>query len=89
MASKGSRLKDHFSYLDMFVSAVVDHEKNLNSLILRLEETVEKISEVVEKVQRDQSGRGENSYVFKMVDAEGLPEKAREIHRSESVKRLK
>ena len=54
MASKESRLKDRFSYLDAVVSAIVNHEKNLNDLILRLESIVERISEVVEKSQRGQ-----------------------------------
>jgi ABC-type transporter Mla subunit MlaD len=55
VASKRSELDDRFSYLDMLISAIVDHEKNLNDLILRLERVVEKISEVMNESLKKRS----------------------------------
>ncbi|RJS90734.1 hypothetical protein CW705_05510 [Candidatus Bathyarchaeota archaeon] len=52
MVSREDEVKNRFRYLDILISAIVDHEKNLNDLILKLEKTVEKLSEIVEKIRK-------------------------------------
>ena len=51
MVSRENEIKNRFRYLDILVSAIVDHERNLNDLILRLEKTIDEISEIVEKIR--------------------------------------
>ena len=51
MVSREDEIKNRFRYLDILVSAIVDHERNLNDLILRLEKTIDEISEIVEKIR--------------------------------------
>jgi len=48
VAARRGKIDDECSYLEMLVSVIVDHEKNLNDLILRLESIVEKISEIID-----------------------------------------
>ena len=52
MVSREDEVKNRFRYLDILISAIVDYEKNLNDLILKLEKTVEKLSEIVEKIRK-------------------------------------
>jgi len=52
LVSREDEVKNRFRYLDILISAIVDHEKNLNDLILKLEKTVEKLSEIVEKIRK-------------------------------------
>jgi len=65
LVSKESELKD-VSYLEILISSFLEHEKNLNELIIKLEKTVEKIFEVVEEIQRDEktSVRSKKHIVF-------------------------
>jgi len=51
LVSRENEIKNRFRYLDILVSAIVDHERNLNDLILRLEKTIDEISEIVEKIR--------------------------------------
>jgi len=51
LVSRENDIKNRVRYLDILVSAIVDHERNLNDLILRLEKTIDEISEIVEKIR--------------------------------------
>ena len=59
MVSREDEVKNRFRYLDILISAIVDHEKNLNDLILKLEKTVEKLSEIAEKIRKAEKLKGE------------------------------
>jgi len=54
LSSNRSRVKDNVSYLEILISSLLKHEENLNTLILRLGETVEKLSGFVEEIQKDE-----------------------------------
>jgi len=60
-----NRIKDHRRYLEILISSFVEHEKNLNDLIVKLEKIVEQISEVTERILEEKEARkGKNSLVF-------------------------
>ena len=62
LTSKESKLKDRFSYLDALISAIVEHEENLNNMISRLEKIVEGISDMVEKVQKNRGQKDKREH---------------------------
>jgi len=79
LVSKESKLKD-VSYLEILISSFLEHEKNLNDLIIKLEKTVEKISGIIEEIQRDEEivVRSKNDLVLiKIKDNIPLEERKR------------
>jgi len=54
LAPNRSRLKDNVSYLEILISSFLKHEENLNNLIVKLGEIVEKLSEFVEEIRKDE-----------------------------------
>jgi len=81
LASKRNKLKDHVRYLDVLISSFLEHEKNLNDLILNLERTVEKISEIVEKIRKDKGARSKNDLVFIKIRSDIPPEEQKKIRK--------
>jgi len=52
-----NRIKDHRRYLEILISSLLEHEKNLNDLIVKLEKRIEEISEVTEKILEEKEAR--------------------------------
>lgn len=46
--------RERYAYLDLLATALTDHEKNLNSLIKRLEKVSEKLSLIAESESKEQ-----------------------------------
>jgi len=74
------QLKDHVSYLEILVSSFLEHEKNLYHLLMSLEENIEKISEVTEKLLKEtKTGRNRKDLVFIKIKADISREEQRKI----------
>jgi len=78
-----NNLKDRVRYLEILITSFVEHEKNLNDLIMKLEEIIEKISDLTEKILKErETGTSKKDLIFIKIKA-GLSceeqEKIREI----------
>jgi len=65
--------------LEILISSFVDHEKNLNDLIVKLEKTVEKISEIAENIPKAKEARSKKDIIFIRVKADISHEEQKKI----------